>query len=318
MTLEQLWLEYCAAGLTAAAALPTSEPLDHYYLALLAFGQQHIEQAVAYAQAANREAPDNRVFAESVRYLTRVAQSGKAHVYVSPTGFTAFIRGGGNIPLYQATSAALQRIYHDHARSTLLDIGVGDGMALLPALTESILRVDLVEPAPALLDHTVRALTARNTPHRAFAQTLQTFITTTDEHWDLAQATFSLQSIPTAERPALLRWLQAHSTRLVLVEFDVPAFSHRYAPQRVRHIIERYIEGLAEYPDDDGTVAQGFLMPVMFGSFDPTIERTNEEQPIAAWVEQLNASGYTHVEQTLLFDYWWAPAYLLDARAPTA
>jgi len=60
-------------------------------------------------------------------------------------------------------------------------------------------------------------------------------------------------------------------------------------------------------------VAQGFLMPVMFGYFDPTAARTNYEQPLQAWVVQLQAAGFCQVSPRLLCPCWWAPAYLLDA-----
>jgi hypothetical protein len=52
-------------------------------------------------------------------------------------------------------------------------------------------------------------------------------------------------------------------------------------------------------------------MPVMFGYFDPG--NPHHEQPLAAWRDDLRTAGFGAVRATRLYDYWWAPAYLLDA-----
>jgi hypothetical protein len=82
----------------------------------------------------------------------------------------------------------------------------------------------------------------------------------------------------------------------------------------VRYVVDRYETGLSEYAGDGGLVAQGFLMPVMFGYFDRTSARTTYEQPIEAWEKELRDAGFETVEKRLLDDYWWASACLLDAR----
>jgi len=64
-----------------------------------------------------------------------------------------------------------------------------------------------------------------------------------------------------------------------MVEFDVPDFADMYAPERVAYIVERYQQGLAEYPADE-VVAQGFLMPVMFGYFDRTARGQTMSKPL--------------------------------------
>src|SRR5262245_34615049 len=55
-------------------------------------------------------------------------------VYDHPEAFQAFINGGGNVGLYEAVSAALARLYDRTRPRSLLDVGCGDGRALLPAL----------------------------------------------------------------------------------------------------------------------------------------------------------------------------------------
>jgi hypothetical protein len=67
-----------------------------------------------------------------------------------------------------------------------------------------------------------------------------------------------------------------------------------------------------EYADHPDVVA-GFLMPVLVGQLDPSRPRYTFEQPIAAWVDLLEAAGFA-VVTTPVFDYWWAPAVLVDAR----
>jgi hypothetical protein len=87
------------------------------------------------------------------------------------------------------------------------------------------------------------------------------------------------------------------------------------APDTVRHVLARYREGLSEYTGADfDTVAQGFLMPVLFGYVDRGAARTNFEGPIAGWEALLHEAGFAHVQRLLLYRYWWAPAWLLVAR----
>jgi hypothetical protein len=244
-----------------------------------------------------------------------VRRHGKAGVYVDGEAFAAFIRGGGNVGLYTAASDALRRVYADYESLRLFDIGVGDGMALLPALTDNIAHLDVLEPSTAMLSRTTAALDACGISYRAANTTLQDYVAAgIDRAWDITQATWSLQSLPPVDRPEVFRWLRGHTSRLLVAEFDVPDFAENYGPERVQYVIERYRRGLAEYVGDGGQVAQGFLMPVLFGYFDPTAARTNWEGPIAGWVEALRAAGFETVRTHLLFAYFWADAYLIDAR----
>lgn len=314
MSLEQLWAIYTEKGYSAVEAVPLGDALDRFYRALLAFGEQAFEQAALYCRQAADLEPDNLVFAQAATFLGRVVCEGRQDVYLSAEGFAAFIRGGGNVALYRATSAALKNVYLRSATISLLDIGVGDGLALLPALTDNIRQLDLLEPSQAMLANVSSALNERRVKHRAIEATLQAFAREHGGRWDLVQATFSLQSIPTEERLPLLKWLRDHADRLLVAEFDVPSFAGMYAPERVRYIVERYQQGLAEYAEDQELVAQSFLMPVMLGYFDRTAQRTNYEQSLEEWVAQLREAGFKTVHATLLFPYWWAPVYLIDAR----
>jgi hypothetical protein len=257
-------------------------------------------------------------------YLERVQREGKPNVYVSPEGFGAFIRGGGNVPLYANTSELLREVYGEYASLSLLDVGVGDGLALLPALIENsrqnVHQLDLIEPSPAMLQGLHSELQVRGIKHRSFNGTLQACIKKKPfgkMRWDVVQATYSLQSIHPNERPALLQWLGRNTQRLLIAEFDAPNFGDElFASERVRYFVERYQKGLAEYEEaaDGEAVRQGFLMPVFFGGFDTSAARTNWEMPIDNWCELLKDAGFTKVETKLIYPYWWAKAYLIDAQ----
>ncbi|XXT19531.1 class I SAM-dependent methyltransferase [Sorangium sp. So ce429] len=316
--LERIWDRHRAAGLDEAAAVAAApSPEELCYLAMLAFADERAEDAAAFAARAADASPGDPLFRAAAAHLARVAREGKRNVYVSAEGFAAFIRGGGNVPLYRETSAALASQYPE-APFDLLDIGAGDGMALLPALTPAVRRVTVVEPAAPLLERCAAALSARGVGFEAFSgrfQDLAAHPGMASRRWAVGQATFCLHAIAPAERPALLRWARAHCDLLLVAEFDAPRMDEPLAPDIARHVLERYREGLAEYRDAElDTVAQGFLMPVLFGYADRGATRTTFEHPIDDWAALLQEAGFAHVERRLLHRYWWAPAWLLAAR----
>lgn len=313
MSTQTIWQAYQSNGLPGARAVSGDEPAEQLYLAVLAFGANEFARAAEAAARGAILAPESLLLREAAAYLSRLQSQGRASVYVSGEAFGAFIRGGGNIPLYQAVSAALRAVYGEYDQFSLLDVGVGDGLALLPALTPNVTQLDLVEPSAAMLTRTGAALDERGVAYQAFTGGIQAFASQPQGHWQLAQATFSLQSLAPDERRAALVWLREHAERLLLVEFDPPAADEMYAPTRLEQFVARYEQGLAEYADDGGLVAQGFLMPVFFGYFDQSAARTNYEQPIAQWQHELQAVGFAAPRRQLLYNYWWAPAYLLDA-----
>jgi hypothetical protein len=151
----------------------------------------------------------------------------------------------------------------------------------------------------------------------AFQGTLQAFAEHAglQRHWEIAQATFSLQNLPVRERAAALRWLRNVTERALIVEFDVPRFPGMFAPEHFDYVVQRYEVGLTEYVDDVCEVAQGFLMPVMCGYFDPTQSRVNYEQPAEDWAAQLRDAGFASVSCQSLDAYWWATAVLIDASS---
>jgi hypothetical protein len=304
--------QFIAALELAQSHAPDAD--ECFYLALAAFAAGRPEQAFTLSARASKLAPDDALFAAAGTYLKHVCERGKQAVYVDPAAFSLFIRAGSNQRLYRAASEALSAVYAERERTTLLDIGVGDGMALLPALGPSVAHVIAVEPSRAMLEQTANALHERGVACEAVCSTIQEYMAhTLALHCDVAQATFSLQSLPRTERARVWAWLRQAAGRVLLVEFDVPDTSRPFAARWVGHVLERYRLGLAEHRSEP-LVVQGFLMPVMFGYFDPTAMRTNFEQPRADWEQELAAGGFREVRAKLLDEYWWAPAYLLDAR----
>lgn len=239
-------------------------------------------------------------------------------VYDRPAAFEAFIRGGGNVPLYEATSAALAQLYDELKVDSLLDIGFGcgDGMALLPALAQAShppRQLDVLEPSEALLASAMRQLQAtRHNSLHAWHDTAQRFAAalTPDQRWDLAQSTFALQSLPPDERKTTLCRLRPHVRRFALVEFDVPVLE----PGSTAHyasLAQRYQRALDGYGNDAPLVAGGFLAPMLLGQLRPDARPSNWEQPVAAWIEEFRAAGYGLERREDLYDYSWSPAVLM-------
>jgi SAM-dependent methyltransferase len=240
---------------------------------------------------------------------TYLASDGDGRVYDQPAAFTAFIRGGGNVGLYETVSRALSARYVEV--ESLLDIGCGDGKALVPALRGHNPSVTLVEPSRALLDSAVAALdgvpvTAHNTDAATFVEGLE-------DRFDLAESTFALHALPHDDRAAVLTALCGHVSRLAIAEFDVPDHPAGSA-EHLTFLADTYEQGLAEYDEDRDLVAQGFLMPVLTGQLAPDARRSTWEQPATAWAAQLTKCGYTEVMIEPLYDYWSSPAFLVTAR----
>lgn len=259
---------------------------------------------VAAARLADRSG--TRLGAELAHYLGR---AGAGSVYGQPAAFTAFIRGGGNVWLYERLSEELATTYDELRPAAVLDLGCGDGLAVAVALSRARFRparIDLVEPSATLL-------AAVEVPGaQRFAATAQEFLAANGSTWNLAQSTFALQSIPPADRADVLRTLCPRTDRLLLAEFDVPAEPADQAGH-LHSLAERYERGLAEYAEQASLVAQGFLLPVLLGVVTGE-SRTNWEHPATDWAGQLTAAGFTEVTITPLADYWWSPAVLLTAR----
>ena len=268
----------------------------------------------ATLQAASAELP---LLATALRQR---ATRTHTQVYDQPAAFEAFIRGGGNVPLYERVSHALAGQYGSGVR-TLLDIGCGDGHALLPALAQphAVQRLTLVEPAGALLASAMARAQAEQPalPVQAHHEGLGDFAAKLQpgDRWDVAQATFALQAVPEDERWGGLARLRTHVGRLVIVEFDLPPLT-RGTDAHLLSLASRYERALGEY--DGATrelVGQGFLLPMFLGQLDEQTAATNWEHPAEVWRDKLDELGWRVQRLETLGDYFWAPAFVLVADA---
>lgn len=247
------------------------------------------------------------------RALRHALGEGRArNAYDEPRAFEIFIRGGGNIALYDAVSSELAAHYDALRPVSLLDIGAGDGMALLPAIaasTNAPRRIDVVEPNEGLS----ASLGASLPSARVHRQTLERFVARLGQgdRWDLAQATFALQSIETDARRNALAALGPHVSELVIVEFDVPL--HRPGSfDRYDSLARRYERAASEYGADAELVAGGFLAPMLLGQLRSVVP-SNHEQPAEAWAAELGEAGFRVVSQADVHDYSWSTAFCMKA-----
>src|SRR5262245_678549 len=241
-----------------------------------------------------------------------LAASSVTGVYDEPRAFDAFISGGGNVALYAATLAALRSLHARERPGSLADLGCGDGRVTAAVVPDSCRRVVLVEPSAALLAAAQARLAGRDLAVTGRRTTLAGYLAEAPPPVDAAQATYALHTVEPAARPALLAALAEGVGRLAVAEFDVPAFTDR-SPAHAAYAAERYPRGLAEYPEGS-EVGPGFLVPVLVAQFDPARPRLTWEQPVTAWIAELEASGYRVDDVVPLYDYWWAPARLIVAR----
>jgi len=281
--------------------------------ALAALTEGDAERATAIAAT---------VDSELARALAAYLGSGAdGTVYDRPAAFRAFIDGGGNVGLYKAVSAALARLSGEVRPARLLDVGCGDGRALVPALVAGHRpsHLTLVEPSAALLEVAVRRLAEAlqddgegdldGMEIDALHTTVQRFVAEAGAV-DLAQSTFALSALAPPDRDGVLAALAPKVGVLAIVEFDVPDLRR---DDRLRFLADTYERGLAEYDADRELVAQGFLMPVLTGQLLPGAVRSTWEQPAPAWAEQVAHAGFDDVGLAPLYDYWSSPAFLLTA-----
>ncbi|WP_369928876.1 class I SAM-dependent methyltransferase [Xanthomonas sp. NCPPB 2632] len=249
--------------------------------------------------------------------LALIGSDAPTGAYDHAKAFEAFIRSGGNVALYKAVSCFLAGAYDRHGPVSLLDIGVGDGLALIPALaqtTNALKVIDVVEPNADLL----RSLSQRLELHATHAVGFEAFAEdlSDDDRWDMAQSTFALQSVSPDVRKDALRRLATHVDVLVVVEFDLPVHEAR-SEELYRSLARRYEQAAQECGEDAALVAAGFLGPMLLGQLSASTP-SNWEQTAGAWVDELTSCGFTDIVVEHIHDYSWAPAVGITARAVNA
>ena len=122
-----------------------------------------------------------------------------------------------------------------------------------------------------------------------------------------------MQSLPPDDRGEVLGWIARHTRVFVLAEFDVAEVRCPFEPEWFRGCVSRVERGLREYGSDNrDLVGLGFILPVILGHFD-TAARTNYECSIQDWQRELREAGFSDVGARKLHDYWWEPAYVVEA-----
>jgi hypothetical protein len=314
---EPIWQIYREGGAGALRDVTPVSSRAALYAALLAYAGGELAVARVHAARAAEMAPGSVLSQEIGRYLRQDRRD--ASLYADGEAFAAFIRGGGNRFLYERVAEALRGHYRRQGPIRLLDIGVGDGLALLSALDERVIgaglvgHVDLVEPSAPMLARVTAELERRGVAYTAHHTTLEPFAQKAEGRWDVAQATFSLQCIPPALRAEGLAWLRRCCDELLIAEFDAVTFDDEHGPARAAFLLERYERGVTEYTEDRTLVAQGFLVPILIGLFSGGVNQ-NFEQPVRGWVAACEQAGFSDVRAERLCGYWWSDAYLVIAR----
>ena len=278
--------------------------------ALVALARGNRDSAADQVAAVATENPSSRLARALDAHLSG---SDVDSVYESTAAFTDFIEGGSNVSCYERVIELIGAIHAEVRPETVADIGCGDGRVTAAVLTGATSVVDLIEPSPALLAEATDRLRTGSVETRSHRSGVTEFLAARPEvTWDLVQSTYALHTLPPPERVDVLAILAGRCRRVIIAEFDVPSFEDR-SVEHAMYAATVYERGLAEYPDGD-LVAQGFLMPVLVGQFDPDQPRHTFEQPIDSWVADLLAAGFKVEATTPICDYWWAPAVLIEAR----
>lgn len=242
--------------------------------------------------------------------------------YEQAEAFQVFINGGGNVALYDAVHVALAELHRALGVRSLLDIGAGDGRALLPPLSslgDTLARLGVVEPSQDLLKSLKLGLDevglGDRTEIELRPETLQRFVQHphAGPRWDLAQATFSLQSLAPRERIEALKALRSRIDALAIIEFDVPDLVAG-SEAELFSIAARFESGLIGYGEDAPLVAEGFLAPMLLGKVRDPSQRHNWEQPADLWVQELRTAGYEVDGVRTVAPYSWSSAFLVVAR----
>ncbi|MBA3531290.1 MAG: class I SAM-dependent methyltransferase [Ardenticatenales bacterium] len=295
---------------------------EHFADSIRHFAARAMDAALASARLAHEAAPDESLYADAARYLERLCEQGleSQALYSESDSFSAFISGGSNLALYDNTRHILTERLRALQPTSLLDIGTGDGSVLIPVVMTlpSPPTLTFIEPALTLLDRAMSFAWDKGFQPDAHPYPVEQVLASLDQSWDVAIATWSLHNLPPATRAEVLHSLAGRVQRLFIAEFDDPAgrYENPLAPERIRHIHDRYRVGLQEYSGPEGRrVRLGFLLPVLYGYFAREGRRSTYEQPIARWEEELQAAGFIIATRTLIYPYWWADAYLVEAAS---
>lgn len=291
---------------------------DHFAAAIRAYAHQEMGEALAHARKAEAAEPESQLYRSSARYLARVVEQGPQPLYGEADAFSAFVSSGSNLPLYDHARRLLRERLVALAPHSVLDIGTGEGAVILPvalALDEAP-HLTFCEPSLYLLDRAMNYAMDQGLEPEAYPLPVEDMLEVAGGEWDVAVATWSLHNLPPEQRAPVFDELCGRVSHLLIAEFDDPStlYEEPLDERRIRHIHDRYVEGLQDYPGPEGQrVRQGFLLPALFGYFNLTGRRSTYEQPIGHWEKELEAVDFAIRERVQIYPYWWADAYLIVA-----
>ncbi len=271
-------------------------------------------------------AGEHELYAHSARWLAEHAEGRLPGPYDDASAFAAYRTGVPSGRLRDAGSAALARLLIERRPARMLDVGAGDGVVLARAFAEGVTpaQLTLVEPSSDLLRRAATAVSDRVTAVR-FNGTVQGFAERAPPlpPWDLVHASLSLQNLDTEERARVLPFLASRGLSLLLVEFDcLRPDGDALDADRIRWTHDRYLIGMDEHTgsplgaEQEERAKQGFLMPMLFGGFLTGRSAPNYEQPIAAWIDELMAAGFTDVTERARVPHWWSDGVIVLASRP--
>lgn len=103
---------------------------SYFAESIRAFAASDRESALKWARQAHEADPDETLYTDAVAYLAQAQV--KLGLYGQADAFSAFIGGGGNLPLYDAARARLGEWLRTRQPASLLDIGTGEGSIIVP------------------------------------------------------------------------------------------------------------------------------------------------------------------------------------------
>lgn len=253
------------------------------------------------------------------------------NVYGSAEGveaFKTFVRGGGNVPLYEACREKVVNLLTKAPQTNqrrpirFLDLGCGSGQLLIPLLERwkprREMHITLVDTSPLAdgLVERVRACLPEGSVVRHLQMSFKDFCREVDDDFDVCLSSFALHYSVGLEREHILDWISFHCQRFLLIEFDVDGErlqrTARDDPARFRWLLDKYQIGADEYADSEkDLVVDHFLAPVFAKNFSPDLQ--SMEQSAVEWKEAMLKAGMKRVQVETVYRYWWADCVILDA-----
>jgi ubiquinone/menaquinone biosynthesis C-methylase UbiE len=312
---------------------------ESFRSAVVRYSEGDMEGALKALEGTQTNEPREVFFLQQVkRFLSQRKDS--TELYVDPSGFEAFTRGGSNVALYEAVHEALGKLYASRGSDlSLLDVGCGEGAALVPALKRAqeaaraegreefpLKKIALLEPSSMLaacerkLREAAEAL-GISVEVESISSNIEQ-VCSSLEHFSFVESSFALQNVNKHDRARVLSELAKKCDVFVLIEFDCSAIdlseAARFEDRTIDGFLEKYIGGVNEFnaqlsesyglsENQMSAAIEGFLVPILFHNF--TGHSKLNEQSAAQWLDELRTT-FSDVRVQTINEYWWAPCVM--------